>query len=103
MPVRVQRKRVKGWTMPENTISVTRPGKWGNPFKIGDKIHDPNSGKVIKTLKTLNDILLWYRNYLKYRMMGEEIVKELKGKNLACYCPLDRPCHADVLLEIANR
>jgi len=34
-PVRVQRKRTKGWRMPENTVSVTRPGRWGNPFKVG--------------------------------------------------------------------
>jgi len=33
-PVRIQRKRTKGWRMPENTISVCRPGKWGNPFKV---------------------------------------------------------------------
>lgn len=27
---------------------------------------------------------------------------ELRGKNLACWCALDAPCHADVLLELAN-
>ncbi len=32
----------------------------------------------------------------------EEIRAELRGKDLACWCPLDGPCHADVLLEIAN-
>ena len=102
MPVRIQRKRTAGWKMPENTVSVTRPGKWGNPFKIGDKIRDPNSGKVIKTLRTLDDVLLWYKNYLRYRMMHEEIKKELKGKNLACFCAEGQPCHADILLKIAN-
>ncbi|KMS57958.1 hypothetical protein V473_07255 [Sphingobium cupriresistens LL01] len=29
-------------------------------------------------------------------------IANLRGKNLACWCPLDQPCHADVLLEIAN-
>lgn len=28
--------------------------------------------------------------------------RDLAGKDLACWCPLDRPCHADVLLELAN-
>jgi hypothetical protein len=28
--------------------------------------------------------------------------RDLKGKNLACWCPLDQPCHADILLRIAN-
>lgn len=27
---------------------------------------------------------------------------DLRGKDLACWCPLDAPCHADVLLELAN-
>jgi hypothetical protein len=31
-----------------------------------------------------------------------EVRTELGGKSLACFCPLDQPCHADVLLEIAN-
>lgn len=30
-------------------------------------------------------------------------LESLRGKNLACWCPLDQPCHADVLLELANR
>ncbi len=99
MPIRVQRKRIKGWKMPENTVSVTRPHKWGNPFKVGDKIRDPMTGEVIKTLKDIEDVLSWYRNYLNYRQID---TSELRGKNLACFCKLDQPCHADVLLELAN-
>lgn len=102
MPVRIQRKRVKGWKMPENTVSVTRPGKWGNPFKVGDYIRDPITGEVIKQLKSLDDVLTWYKNYLRYRMMHETIKRELKGKNLACFCKEGDPCHADILLKIAN-
>ena len=33
----------------------------------------------------------------------EDVERELHGRDLACYCPLDEPCHADVLLELANR
>lgn len=33
---------------------------------------------------------------------AEEIRAHLRGKNLACWCALDAPCHADVLIEIAN-
>lgn len=29
-------------------------------------------------------------------------VHEIAGLDLACWCPLDQPCHADVLLELAN-
>lgn len=34
-PVRVQLRRTKGWRMPDNTVNVARPGKWGNPFRVG--------------------------------------------------------------------
>jgi hypothetical protein len=101
MPERIQRKRTKGYKMPENTVSVTRPGKWGNPFKVGMVIRDPQNDEYITTLKTVDDVLNWYRKWLRNTGKTED-VKELQGKNLACFCPLDQPCHADVLLEIAN-
>lgn len=85
--------------MPDNTVSVTRPGKWGNPFKVGTVIRDPMTGEAIKTLKDIDEVLTWYRNYLKYRQVD---VSELKGKNLACFCKEGEPCHADVLLKLAN-
>lgn len=78
--------------MPENTVSVTRPGKWGNPFKIGD------SG-----LKTLDDVLACYRNYIKMHIANGTLkISELKGKDLACWCKEGSPCHADLLLKLAN-
>lgn len=90
-PVRIQRKRIKGWKMPENTVIVSRGTKWGNPFKI-DKFNSRE--KVLKFYKImLNKEYSYWRDIVK---------KELKGKNLACYCKLSDPCHADILLKIAN-
>lgn len=96
MPVRIQRKRTKGWKMPPNTVSVTRPGKWGNPFVVGK---DGDAAECVAL----------YRHEMKVRIkapiFGEstrEGLASLRGKNLACFCPLDQPCHADVLLELAN-
>lgn len=88
MPQRIQRKRSKGWRMPENTVYVGRPTKWGNAF-IVTKETPPH-------IAVLNFIIMLNRHDFK------EIKKTLKGKNLACWCPLDQPCHADILLEIAN-
>lgn len=93
MPKRIQRKRVKGWRMPENTVSVTRPGKWGNPYKITDYPY-----------KSIDQILEAYRTYVNDQMsMGILDISELRGKDLACFCPLHLKCHADILLEIANK
>ena len=88
MPERIQLKRIKGWRMPPNTVKVTRPGRYGNPFVVG---RDGTVEECIAKFKAeMPDFAKQaYRN-------------ELRGKNLACFCPLDRPCHADYLLEISN-
>lgn len=114
-PVRVQRKRVKGWRMPVNTVSVTRPGRWGNPFKIGDYIKVGNGVNGWQWIRALNEkyaddsythietveqCIELYRKYITNYPPKD--LHDLKGKNLACFCPLDKPCHADVLLEAAN-
>jgi len=116
-PIRVQRKRVKGYRMPENTKSVTRPGKFGNPYKIGmHNIFDIKDRITDKSLKdyliekngenkyhTVEDVLLAYRQKINGSQAMQRVIKYyLKGKNLACFCPLDKPCHADILLEVAN-
>jgi len=93
-PIRVQRQRTKGWRMPENTVYVGRPTKWGNPYHV--ELVGGNREHVC--------VLFW--RYLKETPIGSDLAAEakrqLRGKDLACWCPLDQPCHADVLLEIAN-
>jgi hypothetical protein len=125
-PKRIQRKRTKGWKMPPNAISVTRPGKFGNPFRIGGfyKFGDPdpnyrgafrmlfsetNQPREFALRAGFTEITSaqmavdWYRK-LKTEVspFSEQEIKALRGKDLACFCPLDEPCHADVQLEIVN-
>lgn len=83
--------------MPANTVYVGRPTKWGNPHSFGGIIH----WKSMDTLEGLRHVVNLYRIHVEDR--HAEIKKELRGKNLACWCSLEQPCHADVLLEIANR
>ena len=92
-PRRIQRKRINGWRMPGNTKSVARPGRWGNPF--------PVSGH-----RTADEAVTMFRDALENGALPftvEDVRWDLAGKNLACFCRLDQPCHADVLLETANR
>jgi hypothetical protein len=91
-PVRIQLSRKAGWRMPPNSVSVARPSKWGNPFKIG-KEYD-----VFQAVDHFRSHLL--AGELKITV--EEVRRELRGKNLACWCKAS-PCHAVVLLEIANK
>lgn len=104
-PVRVQLSRKKGWKMPPNTVSVARPTKFGNPFKVGK--HGTRSGCVDLFAKLMDGFLcMSMDNVTEQRAcctFTEFNLSFLRGKNLACWCPLDKPCHADVLLEIANR
>lgn len=98
-PVRIQRKRTKGWKMPEGAVYVGRPGKWGNPFKVGS--HDRRTGGTMDAETAVERYLdLFVRGRLS--VTEADARHELRGKSLACFCPLDKPCHADVLLEIAN-
>ena len=101
--------------MPENAVYVGRPTQWGNPFKVGGRYkigtgawiwvqsyrpHDPG----FTLLTTTEECVLWYRRMLTQfpKLFGKKI-SALEGKDLACWCPLDKMCHADVLLELANK
>lgn len=111
-PVRIQRKRTKGWKMPENTVSVCRPGRYGNPYFPGCGLGFGNIDMVEGyprpwRLETAADAVRHYREHMRLMKRDEpkryaELLAPLRGKNLACWCRLDQPCHVDVLLELAN-
>ena len=93
---RIQRKRTKGWRMPEGAVYVGRPSKWGNVYRIGMWV--PSMGWITNRSRAT-----WmYRVHSAPHLTAEKVA-ELRGKDLVCWCPLDQPCHADVLLELANR
>ena len=152
-PVRIQRKRTKGWTMPENTVYVGRPTKWGNPFQyrtprglvrygpthlerfgrewdyegrisadgarhdmwfsadniVTTHVRYATRAELVElyvltmTVPTPGMQMAWPSRSGRFLSVSvADVVAELHGKNLACWCPLDQACHADVLLELAN-
>lgn len=119
-PRRIKLSRKKGWRMPENTVKVDRSTRWGNPFHVGGwfKIGSPRGWlsageppldwceslqpgeKGFMRIGTRAQAVNFYRRLVaKHR---PENLESLRGKNLACWCPLGEPCHAGVLLELAN-
>lgn len=103
-PVRVQLSRRKGWKMPPNTVRVDRAVVWGNPFIVGK--HGTRAECVDLYLKlATGHVCISLTNTEEQRIAWGWMQKAgmLKGMNLACWCPLDKPCHADILLEIANK
>lgn len=104
---RIQRKRTKGWRMPENTVYVGRPSKWGNPFNINNHRYDVYETNGRKRLYAMLDFGLWLRGDYpdvdpERRIYILDHLCELKGKNVACWCSLSEYCHADVLLSMAK-
>lgn len=124
-PQRIQRKRIPGYNMQEESrklnglpaVSVCRPGRWGNKFKVGDSLlslppvvlnrivfseEEQECGTITNEIAKVA-----FRIWLNYSSQGKgriEMAKaELRGKNLACFCNPADPCHADVWLEIANQ
>lgn len=99
-PLRIQRKRTKGWRMPEGAIYCGLPGPWGNPFATAEKFRDLLEAILgISGRSEFHECDL--KSFATVNAMAPNITK-LRGKQLACWCPLDRPCHVDVLAEIAN-
>jgi hypothetical protein len=89
---RIQRKRTKGWHMPSNCVYVGRPSKWGNPYPI---IENSLRGR----LSSIARYKMWLQRQLKDKKLN---IEELRGKDLSCWCPLNKECHADILLELLS-
>jgi Domain of unknown function (DUF4326) len=103
--------------MPENAVSVTRPGKWGNPFKVGlwfrrmasdwsvwSYSRDGQPGPFgNESVETLEQSLSLFEEYARGRVWWDkDWLTPLKGKDLACWCKEGATCHADILLRLAN-
>ena len=93
-PKRIQLSRKRGWRLPPNTVVVSRPSKWGNPYRVGDRDID---GSIF----TQGKAVIAFAAMMAAQPYAD--LSELRGKNLACWCKLEDACHADVLLAIANK
>ena len=99
LPQRVQLKRSAGWKMPANTVKVDRTTRWGNPFTIAE------CGSAAIAVAQHGR---WMRGEIGAPGGLEPPARDmlrsaLAGRNLACWCALNGPCHADLLLALANK
>lgn len=105
VPHRIQLSRAKGWRKPEGAIVVARPSRWGNQFRVGDEhaFIDGDQVHGIDEPLTRSDAVQLFRIWIdRHPIWADAARRELAGRDLACWCPLDEPCHADVLLKLAN-
>lgn len=113
MPKRIQLSRQKGWRKPEGAIVVARPSKWGNPYRVmregGFMWVEPDGTHLVCSTdregnmreRHTEAVALFREKWIPLADLTT-LRAELAGHDLACWCPLDQPCHADVLLELAN-
>ncbi|MEU8590733.1 DUF4326 domain-containing protein [Streptomyces sp. NPDC048664] len=88
-PRRIQRRRTAGWRAPQSAVYVGRPSRWGNPYAVRD--HDAEQAVCL------------FRTHIEASPDLRAAVRaHLAGRDLMCWCPPGTPCHADVLLTIAN-
>jgi uncharacterized protein DUF4326 len=103
-PTRIRLRRTKSWRKPAGAVVVARPTRWGNPFAF-DRYRDDADPQPKDVLRA-RAVAEFRRELLAGRLDGypgmDEIRAELAGRDLACWCPEDQPCHGDILLEIAN-
>ncbi len=125
MMQRIQRKRTKGWRMPDNALYVGRPSRWGNPLKLVGStlcidVRYRGGTWAVLTGGADTDLLMhyfWviatghprYRNLMNMDMQywSDHFLNldwtELEGKYLACWCPLTHSnCHAEILIQLAH-
>lgn len=115
MPERIQLRRTKGWRKPEGAVVVARPSRFGNPFTVAGALE---YGYARTSEEARQVAVRAFRDWVNGGedwWMGDRAVAtrdrilaglhELRGKDLACWCPLPAPgepdhCHAAVLLRL---
>ena len=110
-PRRIQRQRTRGWQMPALAKYVGRPTIFGNPFPVDiygrekavDLFRRWLNGNMSADEMSQLSFDSRYSSLVTARIVLRDGLPELKGKTLCCWCkPDSHPCHADVLLELAN-
>lgn len=115
-PVRLQLSRRKGFKLQAlsratnglECVNVARPSKWGNRWTVA--AYEAAGFKVVNRPTVVRLCVEAYRAWLEGRPHwghGKPLppvpdLSPLRGKNLACWCKLDSPCHGDILLELVN-
>ncbi len=117
MPERLQRKRTRGWRMPEGAVYVGRGSKWGNPFVVDSPYFVVDMAAYLKGQPlseamwkryTAQDAVDCYRKWFRAQVgksgfsLAYEAETELRGCDLVCWCDPQDVCHADWLIQISN-
>ena len=115
-PRRIRLSRRNGWRLPAGARSVARPTPWGNPYQVAKDttgqqprwvVTNDGSARIISAFDTIDQARAKAVDLYREWVLGQpdltrRVRLELAGRDLACWCPGQAPCHADVLLQLAN-
>src|SRR5688572_15241541 len=103
-PRRIKLSRKRGWRMPPNTLKIDRSTRWGNPFRIGQDAVHPRTRRAVQvaTAEAAVELFAIHLQTGSGAELAQAAKRELRGKNLACWCRDGHTCHGDVLLRISN-
>ena len=107
MPTRIQLRRTKGWRMPAGAVKVDRSTRWGNPNPWKEyEIRERDVPYGVDRVEFARELAVedFRRDLLDGSLpfSVEDVQRELRGRDLACWCPKHSACHADVLIQVAN-
>lgn len=90
--------------MPPNTLKIDRSTRWGNPFRIGQDAVHPLTHRAVRvaTAETAVGLFEIHLQTTAGADLAAAAQRELRGKNLACWCKEGHACHGEVLLRLAN-
>jgi hypothetical protein len=96
--------------MPKGARKVDRATRFGNPFTDKGTIHRKSLAcwgwrlpEPPPLAHTPAEAIALFERWLIADATSLTRIRWLRGQHLACWCPLDAPCHADVLLRLANK
>lgn len=92
MPQGLTLQRRRDWRLPPSAKSVAYPTRWQNPFRPRERGVEANRAAVER-------FRAWLRDERPDLIAAARV--ELAGHDLACWCPVDLPCHRDVWLRVA--
>lgn len=112
-PQRVQMSRQRPWRAEyPGAVIVDRRTRWGNPFRVGDRVRyqDSTGARHEQLVDSAERAVRFFRSWMAWEIDLPGVERpsltsaglQLRGRDLACWCPLEQPCHADVLLELAS-
>ncbi len=110
MPQRIRLSRQRGWRKPEGAIVVSRPSRWGNPFRLYEPYRFVNKhGELLMGVVGSRQYAVeLFQHYLDAKPeLQAKVRAELGGRDLCCWCRVPEPgerdwCHGAVLLAIAR-